>query len=258
MYNSHSSSKSPKSSTNTRHFVNAGVLVAISTVVLNWLLNWALPLPRQASTQSIIVDRFFGYHVLLIAFLFSLVVVFMLYALVVFRRREGDDGEGEHFEGNTTLEIFWTVAPMAFVIIFAYLGITTLNEITRPQENEAVVQVEGFQWGWTFTYPDGVVTDELVLQNNVPVKLELRSKDVLHSFWVPEFRVKQDLVPGEQNMKEIRFTPSLEGDYKLRCAELCGLSHYSMVKNVRVVSATAYQEWHSQELAKISPALAKK
>lgn len=256
MHDSHTSHKS--SSSSTRHFVNAGVLVVIATILVNWLLNSVLPFPPQASSQSVIIDQLFRYHVLLIAFLFSLVVVFMLYALVVFRRREGDDGEGAHFEGNTTLEIFWTAAPMVFVIVFAYLGITTINEVTKVQENEAVVQVEGFQWGWTFTYPDGVVSDELVLQNNVPVKLELRSKDVLHSFWVPAFRVKQDLVPGEQNMKEIRFTPSLEGDYAVRCAELCGLSHYSMVKNVRVVSETAYKEWYNQELAKVNPALAKK
>ncbi|MEZ4656475.1 MAG: cytochrome c oxidase subunit II [Caldilineaceae bacterium] len=254
----HDSHTSQKASSSTRHFVNAGVLVVVATILINWLMNKALPFPPQASTQSVIIDQLFRYHVLLIAFLFSLVVVFMLYALVVFRRREGDDGEGDHFEGNTTLEIFWTAAPMVFVIVFAYLGITTINEVTKVQENEAVVQVEGFQWGWTFTYPDGVVSDELVLQNNVPVKLELRSKDVLHSFWVPAFRMKQDLVPGEQNVKEIRFTPSLEGEYAVRCAELCGLSHYSMVKNVRVVSETAYKEWHNQELAKINPALAKK
>lgn len=254
MHDSHKSNKS----TSTRHFVNAGVLVVIATVVLNWLLSSVLPFPPQASTQSKIIDQLFSYHVLLIAFLFSLVVVFMLYSLVVFRRREGDDEDGEHFEGNTTLEIGWTVAPMALVILFAYLGVTSLNEITRPQENETVIRVEGFQWGWTFTYPDGVVSEELVLQNNVPVKLEMYSRDVLHSFWVPAFRVKQDLVPGEQNMKEIRFTPSLEGEYAVRCAELCGLSHWSMVRDVRVVSETAYQEWYNQELAKVNPALAKK
>ena len=137
----HDSHTSKKSSSSTRHFINAGVLVIISTIVLNWLLDRVLPFPPQASTQSVIIDQLFRYHVLLIAFLFSLVVVFMLYALVVFRRREGDDGDGDHFEGNTTLEIFWTTAPMVFVIIFAYLGITTINKVTQVQENEAVVQV---------------------------------------------------------------------------------------------------------------------
>ncbi len=241
-----------------RHFITAGVLVLITTIVLNWLLGAALPLPAQASTQAKIIDRLFYQHVFLIAFLFSLVVVFMLYALVVFRKREGDDSEGEHFEGNTSLEIFWTVAPMIFVFIFAYLGITTLNQVTAEQDNELVVKAVGFQWGWRFEYEGGVISPELTLPADRPVLMQLESEDVLHAFWVPAFRVKQDLVPGQTT--EIRFTPikvdDEVDDYTLRCAELCGLSHWKMTVPVHVVDEGDFTVWLDTELAKVSSATA--
>jgi cytochrome c oxidase subunit 2 len=243
----------PNLSTNTRHFATAGALVIISTLVLNWLLQSALPMPPAASAQAAVVDQLFSWHVLLIAFLFALVVVFMLYALVVFRRRPGDDSDGEHFEGNTRLEIFWTAAPMIFVVIFTYLGIVTLADVTRPQPDELVVGVNGFQWGWSFEYEGDVVSPELVLPVDQPVLLEMNSQDVLHSFWVPEFRVKQDLVPGQ--VQELRFTPIEEGEYRLRCAELCGLSHYNMLATVRVVPQDEFALWLDTQIAAQNPAL---
>lgn len=236
----------PSTSTNTRHFTIAGVLVVVSTVVMYLLLRSVLPMPPEASAQATTVDQLFYQHILLIAFLFSLVVVFMLYSLVVFRRREGDDGEGEHFEGNTRLEIIWTTAPMIFVIIFAYLGVVTLGDVTRPQENEMTIGVNGFQWGWSFVYDGDEVSPELVLPVNQPILLEMSAQDVLHSFWVPEFRVKQDLVPGQTT--ELRITPTMEGEFQVRCAELCGLSHYSMLATVRVVSEEEFAMWFDENI----------
>src|SRR5262245_58850305 len=98
----------PKSPTDRRHFIIAGVLVAISTVLMYWLLDVALPLPMPGSAQAATIDQVINWHLWLIAFLFSLVMVFMLYSVVVFRRRTDDESEGQHFEGNTTLEILWT------------------------------------------------------------------------------------------------------------------------------------------------------
>jgi cytochrome c oxidase subunit 2 len=211
-------------------------------------------MPLDASAQASIVDGLFNWHILLIAFLFSLVVVFMLYALVVFRRREGDEGDGEHFEGNTRLEIFWTATPMIFVVIFAYLGVVTLGDVTRPHEDEMTIGVNGFQWGWSFEYEGDVVSPEMVVPLNRPLRLEMTSQDVLHSFWVPEFRVKQDLVPGQ--VTELRITPTEEGEFRLRCAELCGLSHYSMLATVRVVPEEEFAMWLDEQLAEQAPAVA--
>lgn len=298
---SHNSS-SANSSSNPRHFIIVGVLIVITTLVLKALLDWALPLPLQASVQAVTIDWLFGLHIWLIAFLFALVSVFMVYAIVVFRRREGDDGDGEHFEGNTALEIGWTTAPLIFVVIFSWLGLTTMWEVTAQQENELVVVAEAFQWNWNFYYdetanPEMVAIDGvLVLPVDQPVLVRLRSKDVLHAFWVPEFRVKQDVVPyilydtmsesadegaeeeteagehseadehaeegehaadhPEEKMTEVRFTPSLVGDYKLRCAELCGLSHYKMVKDVKVVEQAEYDEWYELNFGQAATALA--
>lgn len=236
-------------STRLRHFIIVGVGVVITSIVLYLLLRVGMPLPVEASTQATTVDWLFQAHLVLIAALFALVVVFMVYAIIVFRRRKGDDGDGEHFEGNTPLEIAWTVLPLLLVLIFGYIGIVTLNEVTAEQPNELVVEVQGSQWTWRFTYPEtGVITDqELVLPVNQPAVMNLTSADVIHAFWVPEFRVKHDVVPGQDH--ELRFTPTLEGEFQLVCAEMCGLSHYSMVKPVRVVSQAEYSAWMGQQMA---------
>ena len=240
----------PKSSSDIRHFYIAGVLVVISTFLMNWLMKAALPLPVQASEESFIIDRLIYQHVFLISFLFSLIVVFMLYALVVFRRRAGDDSDGDHFEGNTQLEIGWTVIPLVLVVIFGYIGVVDLREVTKAEDNELVVNVTAFQWDWTFGYEGGVISQELLLPVNRPARMEMTSNDVNHAFWVPEFRVKQDLVRGRTTV--VRFTPTEIGEYNLVCAELCGLSHWSMLRTVRVVEESEFTAWLQTEQVKIN------
>ncbi len=239
----------PKSSTANRHFYIVGVLVVISTVIVDWLLQVGLPLPVQASIESLTIDRLIGWHLTLIAFLFSLIMVFMFYAFVVFRKREGDDTDGEHFEGNATLEIAWTVIPLILVVIFGYIGVVDLNEVTKKGE-EITVKVNAFQWDWTFEYDGGVLSQELVLPVDKRARMEMTSNDVLHSFWVPEFRVKQDLVPGAP--QNLYFTPTMVGEYDLVCAELCGLSHYSMLRTVRVVEQDEFTAWLQTEQVKVN------
>jgi cytochrome c oxidase subunit 2 len=239
----------PKSASDKRHFIVVGALVAVSTFVMYLLLDAFLPLPVQASLEAIAIDGLINSHLIIIAFLFSLIVVFMLYAVVVFRVRPNDDpqAEGEHFEGNTTLEIAWTVLPLILVVVFSFYGINVLAEVVRPGENEFEVTAVGRQWSWTFEYPNGVISPELVMPVNQDAYVTLRSPDVLHSFWIPEMRVKQDLVPGQDT--HIRFTPIVAGEYKVRCAEICGLSHWSMENVVRVVEPTEYDAWMAEQAA---------
>ena len=241
------------SSANRRHFVIVGVLVVISTIVLGFLFDAALPLPPALSTQADEIDFVINLHTWLIAFFFSLVIVFMLYSLIVFRRRKGEeDMEGEHFEGNSTLEVVWTAVPLVLVLILGFVGWRSLNEVTRPQENELVINAEGFQWAWAFTYPEtGVTSPELVLPVDQPVRMEMTARDFLHSFWVPQFRVKQDLVPGQTTV--LRFTPTAVDSseaLKVRCAEICGLSHWRMEAPVRVVTEDEFAAWMGEQLAK--------
>lgn len=245
----------PKSFSDKRHFIIAGVLIAIGWLAVYLILDSALPMPLQASVESHTIDQLINWHLILIAGLFALVVVFMLYTLFVFRKRDGDDSEGEHFEGHTGLEIGWTVGPLILVVLFGFFGIDTLATITRAEEDEFVVHVNGRQWTWEFCYDDKQA-QEMVIPVNKRVRLEMTSKDVLHSFWVPQFRVKQDLVPGQ--ITTLRFTPTIVGNYKVECAELCGLSHYSMVGPVRVVEQAEFDQWHSELMAQglSSPACA--
>lgn len=249
----------PKSSSDRRHFIIAGVLVVVATVLMDLLLKSALPLPVQASIESLTIDQLIGWHLTLIAFLFSLIVVFMLYAIVVFRQREGDTSDGAHFEGNTTLEIAWTVIPLILVVIFGYIGVVDLNKVT--EKNEAVtVKATGVQWAWTFEYDGGVLSQELMLPVDKRVRMQLRSNDVLHSFWIPEFRVKQDLLPTpaepeseeEAYPTDLYFTPNKVGEYNLVCAELCGLSHYKMMSVVKVVEQGEFDNWLQTAQAKLN------
>lgn len=231
-----------------RHLLVASLLVVATTFVAYLLLTRMFALPPQGTHESVHIDYLFEGHWWAIAFLFSLVVVFMLYSVVIFRRKDGDTGSGEYMHGNTRLEIAWTLAPLSLVVAFGWWGAALLNDITSPAEdaNAWTVEVRGYKWAWEFTYEDGTTLGALVVPVDQPVLLKMTASDVLHSFWVPEYRVKQDLVPGLTTY--VRFTPSkttteleaerneLTGidDYQVRvlCAEICGTRHAYMVANV--------------------------
>lgn len=234
---------------NLRHILVVVALVIVSTVGLRLLFRWIFALPIAASAEAMPIDRMFNAHFWMIAFLFALIMVIMLYSAIVFRRDPGDDSDGSYFHGNTALEIGWTIVPLLTVIGFGIWGAFVLNEITRPKADEMVVHVTGKQWVWSFNYPEqeNVPSAELVLPVNQTILLKMNSQDVLHSFWVPEFRVKQDLVPGRE--VQLRITPTIIGDYKLGCAEICGLSHTQMVADVRVLSEADFQAWIDEKLA---------
>jgi cytochrome c oxidase subunit 2 len=138
-----------------------------------------------------------------------------------------------------------TIAPLITVLFFAYLGGEALAETMRADPQALEIKVIGQQWAWRFEYPDyGIVTDTLMMPVNQQSILKLSSNDVVHSFWVPEFRVKQDALPGgDEFVRDLRVTPTLAGDYKVRCAELCGLQHATMESPVKVVSREDFEAW---------------
>ena len=228
-----------------RHFVIVGILVVVTTILTYVGLDSANLMPVAASVQAAPIDQMWNLELIFMSFFFALIVVPMAYSLIVFRRKKGDTSDADHMEGNTKLEIIWTVVPLFIVTAFAYIGAVNLAETRRVDPEAMVVKVTGIQWSWKFEYPpvDGVsvVSDELHLLADKQVLLQMTSTDVIHSFWVPEFRVKQDLVPGR--IIELRLTPILEGDYKVRCAELCGTSHAFMEKPVIVSSQAEFDAW---------------
>lgn len=230
-----------------RHFVTVGILVIVVAVLAYFGINILWVMPVEASLQARTIDWLWNWEMVVLSFLFSLIVVPMFYSLIVFRRRKGDTSDGAHFEGNAKLEITWTIVPLIIVFVFAYLGAGNLADIRRADPNATVVKVTGRQWSWSFEYPEyGVVSNELHLVEGKQVLLQMTSLDVIHSFWVPEFRPKQDLVPGRTT--ELRITPSLVGDYKVRCAELCGTSHAFMEAPVIVSTQADFSAWMDQQV----------
>lgn len=253
-------------SKNAKHFSIVGVLIAILTVLVYLAISrFFFQLPTAAAEQAILIDEMFTGHYILIAFLFSIVVVPMGYSIAVFRQEEGDETDAPHIHENTALEIAWTVVPILIVIGFGVWGVASYRQVRASSPNEIVVRAQAQKWDWLFYYPDDIhpPAQSLVLEVGVPVHLELQSLDIIHSFWVPKFRVKQDVFPFDTANpvvsfssgpdydakafnyipQELRFTPITEGVYRVRCAEICGTSHYAMLANVFVLSSENYQAW---------------
>ncbi|MCS7011772.1 MAG: cytochrome c oxidase subunit II [Anaerolineales bacterium] len=234
-----------------KHFIIVSILVIGATLLVYTGIQSIGVLPAQASAQAVSIDRLLNIQFWLISFLFSLITVTLLYSLVVFRRKPGDTSDGAHIEGNTRLEILWTLIPLFVVIFVAYLGAQSLGETRRVDPTALQVEVLSGQWFWSFTYPDyGVTTDTLYLPVNKQAVLRMTSIDVIHSFWVPEFRVKQDLVPGKTT--ELRITPIQTGEYQVLCAEICGASHAYMVAPVRVVTQEEFTAWIEQQASQVA------
>jgi cytochrome c oxidase subunit 2 len=231
-----------------KHIVGVTLIVIILTVLVGVLLNTLGLLPDVASLQGRYIDDLFQVHTWIIAFLFALIIGFMLYSILVFRRKEGDETDADHIEGNNKLEVTWTVVPLITVLGVAALGANTLSKVTAMDPQALEIKVVAQQWAWRFEYPEvGVVSDVLMLPQDQQALLSMESADVIHSFWVPEFRVKQDLVPGITT--EVRITPTELGEYTVRCAEVCGLQHTYMLANVKVVSEEEFSSWLASEAA---------
>jgi cytochrome c oxidase subunit II len=229
-----------------RRYVTIFILVIASTFVVHeWLMLVHL-FPKQASTQSVAVDQLFHVHLWVISFLFSLIMVTLIYSLIVFRRRKGETGDGAYITGNSTLEMTWTAIPLMAVLVLAYAGAKTLGAIRAIDPSALQVKVTAGQWYWRYQYPEyGVSSTDLYLPVNRQIDLQMTSVDVIHSFWVPEFRVKQDIVPGRT--VDLRVTPDLIGEYMVRCSELCGLRHAYMEGKVNVVSQGDFDQWIAQQ-----------
>lgn len=169
-------------------------------------------------------------------------------ALVLFilrfrrRPRTPPEAEGPQIHGNTRLEIIWTIIPAVILVVIAVVVLVrtpAVHATGGDRSDELVVRVEGHQFYWRYVYPDGQISlDTLVLPVDRPVKLELVSYDVNHSWWVHELTGKQDAIPGQVN--ELLLRPTVEGTYDGACAEFCGLLHAVMPTTVEVVSQEEY------------------
>ena len=233
-----------------KHFAIVGVLVIVLTVLTYLLLNAIGLMPIQASTQAVTIAQLFNVELMIISFLFSLIIVFLVYSIVVFRRKSGDEEEGRHITGSTPLEITWTIIPLITVLYISYLGSQNLAEILRKDPQALEIKVTAGQWYWSFEYPAyGLTSNQLYVPVNQQIHLTMTSKDVIHSFWVPEFRVKQDVRPGANLVKELRINPIKLGTYPILCNQLCGGAHAYMTSKVNVLTSQDFQTWVSSQMA---------
>ena len=199
--------------------------------------------PAQADTAAPKIDTL--YDVLLIASvpIFVLVMSVAIYSVLAFRVRPGDMSDGAPIHGNTRLEVVWVTIPFVLVSALAIYGWVVLDDIEAKQKDTMVVNVTARQFAWSFDYPgEGKIkSNQLVLPKDRPVEFRVKTKDVLHSFWVPEFRLKTDTVPGLTT--KVRLTPDRIGNYDVVCAELCGIGHSTMRQAVRVVPPAEFDRW---------------
>jgi cytochrome c oxidase subunit 2 len=220
-----------------------GVIASVIGVLICLQIDW---FPTEGSTQSEKIDTLYDVLLIVSVPIFVLVMTIAIYSVFAFRAKPGDKGDGAHIHGNTKLEIVWVTIPFLIVSALAIYGWIVLDDIEAKQPNEMVVNVTGQQFTWTFQYPsEKLDAKELVLPVNRPVDFKIHTKDVLHSFWVPQFRLKSDAVPGLTT--EIRVTPDRVGSYEVVCAELCGIGHSTMRQYVRVVPAGEFQSWVSRQ-----------
>ncbi len=256
------------------------ILISLALIIGGvWIANNINLLPDVASTNAPIYDELFKVLFIIGTILFIGMLGLVVYSLIKFRRKPGQVGDGLAIEDNLPLEIFWTAVP-AIVILFVGLysydiyermggmqslgahqhsnqemssteriwgGIGSAQNKSIPSQNLSILPVEltAMQFAFLFHYPKGdIISGELHVPVGQPVSMRMESNDVIHAFWVPEFRLKQDVIPGQPTI--LNFTPTKVGRYPIICAELCGPYHGGMRSTVVVENLEDYQNWFTK------------
>ena len=216
------------------------VVLTVVTSAIMLQPNWD---GQQASTAAPKIDELLDVMIVLSSFVFSLVMVMLFYALWKFKAKPGDESDGEPIHGNTKLEIAWTVIPTVIVLFAAAYSWSILDDIEAKAEDSLRVDVFSQQFAWSFDYPgfDNVYSQELHVPVNRQVEFKMHALDVIHSFWVPEWRIKKDNVPGITTTATV--TPNKVGSYQLVCTELCGFGHSTMRAKVVVEPPAEFRKW---------------
>jgi cytochrome c oxidase subunit 2 len=232
-----------------RLFLAMLAITVVSSVVL-LQFEW---FGDAASEQAGPIDTLFDVMIVLSCLVFAVVTVMFVYAIWRYRAKPGDESDGAPVHGNTRLEIAWTVIPTIIVLFGAGYSWIVLDDIEAQADDRMALNVYGQQFKWTFEYPeaDGLVTNELHVPVDRQLEVQLYGLDVLHSFWVPEWRIKRDLVPagagGDEIDSQFVVTPNEEGTFALICTELCGLGHSTMRATVVVESQQEFDRWLAEQ-----------
>ena len=231
-----------------------GAIASAIGIALALWINW---FPADAAKQDQPIDTLYDVLMIVSIPIFVLVMTVILYSAWAFRMRPGQENEdGPPIHGNTRLEVFWTAIPAILLVSLCSYAYAVLNDIEKKHDNELVVKVHAIQFAWSFEYPQAggraVVSNQLYLPKDQPVRFDIDTKDVLHDFWVPAFRVKIDAVPGI--VTRLRVTPTRVGAFPVVCAELCGLGHAVMRSTAHVLSPAAFDRWLASRKAPPAPA----
>jgi len=220
--------------------VLAGAIASAFALIPNWL-------PEPASKEAGRIDFVFWFVTGICIFVFSIVAAVSVFAVWKFRAKPDDDSDGAPIHGHTGLEIAWTAVPTLLVTSIAVVSAIVLAKDDAQGANPLRVEVTAQQFFWSYRYPESgnKESDVLRLPVNRSIVLHLTSKDVIHSFWVPEFRQKQDIVPGIH--PTLHITPTKVGTYPVICTELCGLGHALMRSRAIVMTDDAFQKWAAQK-----------
>jgi cytochrome c oxidase subunit 2 len=236
-----------------QQMVVVGVIATAIGIAIGLTIHW---FPPADSTQADKIDTLWDVLIIATVPVFVLVTVIVCFAVIEFRMRPGEEQlDGPPIHGNTKLEVIWTALPAILIVglvTYAYVVMRDIEEAPAAG-NERVVTVTGQQFTWTFAYNEGgkkFNSAQLYLPAGESVKFNVKSKDVIHDFWVPDFRMKIDAVPGITT--NYRVTPKAEaiGPHAIVCAELCGLGHAFMRQTAHVLSPADFDKWVQKVTAK--------
>jgi cytochrome c oxidase subunit 2 len=241
------------------------LLLAAAATAVAIFVPW---LPEQASKEGERIDFVFWFVTAICIGIFAVVASLSVYSLIKFRAKPDDDSDGPPVHGHTGIEITWTVIPLVLVLAMIVVSSVALARNDRDPAGSLRVEVLGQQFAWVAAYPpegaredmDGFVcfdvretgaqidrrcksSPNLLLPLDRPARLHLTAREVIHSFFVPEFRQKQDAVPGLKT--EITVTPTKLGNFPFVCAELCGLGHALMRTRAIVLRESAFESWRA-------------
>ena len=226
--------------------IAGGVATAVA-LVPTWL-------PKDASREAGRIDFTFWFVIAICIAIFAIVAAVMIYAVIRFRVQEDDFEDGPPIHGHTGLEITWTAIPFVLVTAIAIVSAIVLSRNDAEAGNTLRINVTAQQFIWTFSYPDAhdATSPVLRLPEGRSIELDMRSLDVIHAFFVPEFRTNEDIVPGL--VTTVHITPDRLGTFPLICNELCGLGHSLMRSQAIVMKPAAFDAWLKQQGKSAAPA----
>lgn len=192
-----------------------------------------------ASNFAHSVDTAFLMSIIVSVFFLVLITFLMIFFVIKYSRKRNPKATNYH--GNVGLEIAWTVIPTILVLILFWYGWMGYTDMSEIPEDGMLIEVTAQMWKWGFKYDNGISSDSLFVPINQPIKLKLKSVDVTHAFYIPAFRIKKDVYPGQERM--IWFEPTELGVYDIACAEYCGLEHSYMYSKIFVLSENDFKKW---------------